>query len=162
MIWVIFLAEVILFYFFALLQNSFFTHFSLMGGMPNLVFALFFIFLFFGKRNIFYLFFLAVFAGIFLDIFLAGYFGISVVILFILGMFAKKIQTSLREGEENHSFIFFMCIFGVFYILYDILLQLPALITFGGRFFASLIINILCASLLFFLIKKFKLEKFLK
>jgi len=153
MMWVIFLVEIAVFYLLALLQNSFFIHFSLAGATPNLILALFLTLLFFGKKNNFYLFFLAVLAGIFLDIFSAGYLGVSIIILFAVGFLAKKAQISLKEGEDNYSFLFFILIFVVAQVLYNLALQ---------HSFNGLVWSVLCASFLFFLIKKFKLEKFLK
>ena len=160
--WVIFLVEIAVFYLLALLQNSFFIHFSLAGATPNLILALFLTLLFFGKKNNFYLFFLSVLAGIFLDIFSAGYLGVSIIILFAIGLLAKKVQISLKEGEDNYSFIFFILIFAVAQALYDFISQLPNLIKFDAHLFLELIWSVLCASLLFFLIKKLKLERFLK
>ena len=153
MIWVGYLVAIVFFYVSALLQNSFFTHFTWAGAGPNIIFSLFFILLFFGRKNNFYLFFLAVLAGVFLDIFLFTYFGTSIVALFIIGMFSKKTQISLKEGENNYSLVSFILIFSVALALYNLILQ---------DSFRGIICSILCAVLLFFLVKKFKLEKFLK
>ena len=45
------LVVIILFYIFALLQSSFFVHFSLLGAVPNLVFAFFALLVFFEKKG---------------------------------------------------------------------------------------------------------------
>ena len=75
--WKKIVAPILLFYFFALLQTSFFVHFSLFGVVPDLVFILYFGFTFYsikknqllGNARVYEMVFLAITAGFFLDIF---------------------------------------------------------------------------------------------
>jgi rod shape-determining protein MreD len=159
MIWVGYLATIALFYFFALLQNSFFTHFAFAGVTPNLVFSLFFVLLFFSGKSKFSPIFLAIFSGIILDIFSVAYFGTSIIILTVIALLFKKIQNSLMEGEDSRPFIFFVPLFAVALVLYDLLINSTNL---NPHFFIWLSLNVLCGAILFLLVKKFKLERFLK
>lgn len=159
MIWVGYLTTIALFYFFALLQSSFFTHFAFSGITPNLVFSLFFVLLFFSGKSNFLPIFLAVFCGIILDIYSVAHFGTSIIILTVIAILFKKIQNSMMEGEDSRPFIFFVPLFAIALVLYDLLINS---IKFSPNFIIWLVLNVLCGTILFFLVKKFKLEKFLK
>jgi len=53
--WIKPLVAVILFYFSAILQNSFFAHFIFLGASLNLIFIFFFLFVFFEKQGAYFL-----------------------------------------------------------------------------------------------------------
>lgn len=115
---------IILFYFFALLQNSFFAYFSFFGAVPNFVFILFFLFVFFSKKKSYYEpIFWGAFAGFFLDIFSVNKIGVSVALLIIIGVLIKKIQSLLKEQEGNRNFIYFFVIFLASFLIYYLGLQ---------------------------------------
>lgn len=157
----------LLFYFFAVLQGSFFIHFNVFGAVPNFILIFLFLIIFFSpsqkKVGMNYLIFVyIVIAGLFLDIFSSAYFGVSVVLLLIIGFLAKRVQDSLREKDDQYPFIYFVSIFLVSLILYNLLLQAyfyfldPSHITpnFGFSFFAGLIYNLIFAIIGFFVYKK--------
>lgn len=118
--WFKYIIIVFLFYLLAILQNSFFVHFNLFGATPNLVFILFFLLVFFEKNNASYkIIFYALFAGLFSDFFLSTYFGASIIIFLLIGFSVKKIQTLLKERENNQfPLIYFLPLFLVFLVLH--------------------------------------------
>ena len=119
------LIVIILIYFFALLQNSFFTHFSLFGTVPNLVFALFFILAFFEKKNNNYRLLLwALIAGFFLDIFSYTYIGPSIISLVIIGILLKNTQSLLKIRDEDYPFVYFLPLFITFLLIHELLMGL--------------------------------------
>lgn len=152
-----YLIIILLFYFFALLQNSFFPHFDLFGATPNLIFIMFFALLFFsargepalGWKNIFY----AVSAGLFLDIFSYRYLGASALLLLFIGFFVKKAQGQLQEKKNNSfPFIYFLPLFLFAFLAYDLLLKFsPNLKGFA----AEIVYNLFIASVGFYVCKKF-------
>jgi rod shape-determining protein MreD len=158
-----YLIIIILFYFFALLQNTFFLHFSLLGAVPNLVFILFFLTVFFSPKKISYIFFLyAVFAGLLADNFLYTHFGLSVILFIIIGYFAKKMQTALKEKEDKYPFVYFILLFLIWLLIYDLLAMFylrfidssRILPNFGAGFWAGLVYNSFVAFIGFYIFKK--------
>ena len=69
----------ILFFVLSLIQSSFLPFFSIVGQIPNLVFILFYVILFFDNRG--ESFFWAILVGFLLDVFMPSYFGISIISL---------------------------------------------------------------------------------
>jgi len=171
--WKKILAVILLFYFFALLQNSFLTHFNLFGAIPNLVFTLFFLLVFFEKKDPsacaginYYIIFLAITAGFFLDILSYTYLGPSIVLLIIIGFLLKKTQSLLKNSGDNHPFIYFLPLFIIFLLAYDLLLGLylyfldpnKIIISIGIETIFSIIYNSLVASAFFYIYKKFSIR----
>jgi rod shape-determining protein MreD len=125
--WKKILITTLLFCFFALLQDSFFTHFILFGAVPNLVFALFFTFAFFAKKiDSHEIISLAIIAGFFLDIFSYTFIGPSIFSLIIVGILLKKIQSALTTRDETYPFSYFLPLFIIFLLLNDLLIGLYA------------------------------------
>ena len=88
-----FLLVIFFFYLFAVLQNSFFTHFNLFGAYPDLVFALFFTVIFFEKKeNLNQVLLYSILAGFFLDVFSFARFGQNIIILLAIAFLLKKAQ----------------------------------------------------------------------
>ena len=159
---------IILFYFFAILQNSFFAHFVFSGGVLNLIFILFFLFVFFEKQKSYYwVFFYAIIAGLFLDIFSYISLGISIVLLIFITFLIKKTQFLLKEEKDNFSLMHFALLFSVSYILYSLLLQMCTFIfvvphafpKFNLSFVVEIIYNLVCAVLAFLIYKKYVKER---
>ena len=161
--WFKYLIIILLLYFFALLQNSFFAHFNLFGAVPNLVFVFFFLLVFFEKpdknlRVIFY----AIIAGLFLDVFSCAYLGASIILLIIIGFLIKKIQSLLKEKKDKHPFVYFLSLFLISLAIYDLLMQaclyflsLPYLnMSFGIYFFGRMVYSLLFAIAGFHVYKK--------
>jgi rod shape-determining protein MreD len=156
------LITILLFYFFSLLQNAFFVHFSLAGAGPNLVFILFFLTVFFSQKKSGYLiFFYAVVSGLLLDFFTYAHFGLSVVLLIIIGCLAKKMQMALKEKEDKRPFSQFLPLFLIWLLAYEFSSMLylrfidssHILMGFGAGFFAGIIYNLFMASVFFFIFK---------
>ena len=119
MIWVGTFFAFFLFYFLAVLQTSFFAYFNILGQAPNFVFILFFIFIFFIKKNHFIkTLLLAFWAGFLLDVFSVVPIGVSIVLLVILGLTVKKVQILLKEKENNYPIIQFAVMFVLAFVFY--------------------------------------------
>ncbi|MCX6718369.1 MAG: rod shape-determining protein MreD [Candidatus Staskawiczbacteria bacterium] len=117
------LVIIFLFYFFALLQSSFLSHFSLFGAVPNLVFILFFLLVFFEEGNNYQIIIWSAIAGIFLDLFSYTYLGLSVVLLIIFGFLLKKVQSLLKDTEDKYPFVYFLPLFIISLLAYNFLLR---------------------------------------
>jgi rod shape-determining protein MreD len=159
------LITILLFYFFSLLQNAFFVHFSLAGAVPNLVFILFFLTIFFSPKKISYIFLLyAVIAGLWADNFLYTHFGLSIVLFIIIGYLAKKMQLALKEKEDKRPFSHFLPLFLIWLLVYEFssMLYLRFIdsshisMSFGAGFFAGIIYNLFMASVFFYIYKNVK------
>jgi rod shape-determining protein MreD len=146
-----------LFYLFALLQNSFFVHFNLFGAFPNLVFIFFFLLLFFDKKKSYFnVIIFSLFAGFFLDISSYSYFGESIILLLIIGVLSKKIQSQLQEKEnDKFPFVYFLSLFIFSYIVYDLVLNF----NLSWVFLPKIIYNVLVAGLVFYVYKKLQIKK---
>jgi len=168
MVWFFPIIAIILFYLLALLQNSFFIYFNLFGAIPNFIFVLFFIFVFFSKKNSYYsAIFYAILAGFFLDVFSSVNLGISVALLIIIGLLIKKIQSSLNEKENNYPFIYFLSLFLISILVYYLSLKaclfflIPNIINIAidQKLFAEIIYSLFFAIIGFLVCKKFTKQK---
>ena len=160
---------IVLFSFFAILQNSFFTYFSVMGSSVNLVFILFFILIFFYNRSAdekesdSYIILLAVVAGFFLDLFLPIYFGVSIISLLIIYIIEKFITHLMVQNREKNLIFYFICMFSLSFIVYQILLYISLKLlgvhflglSFSVHTLGYLIYNLCFACIGFYLYKKF-------
>lgn len=122
--WLKLLTVTILFYVLGLIQNSFFVHFNILGTVPNFIFILFFILIFFSpcekpycRNNLFYSFI----GGFFLDIFSYSYFGISFVLFLITSFIVKNLFNSLRQKKEKYPVTYLIFLFITTLIIYEIL-----------------------------------------
>jgi len=138
--WIKYLITILLFYFFALLQSSFFIYFNVFGAVPNLIFVLYFTVIFFDKKNNYYsAIFYAMLAGLFLDIFSTYKIGLSIVLLVIIGILIKKVQSSLSETKDDYSFAHFAILFFASFLIYH--LSLKACLYFLNPNFIALTLN---------------------
>jgi len=132
--WKRILAIIALFYLFALLQNSFFVHYSLLGAVPDLVFVLFFGLVFVPIKNLRYfeiggayrIIFLAVCAGFFMDTFMYPYLGPSIISFLIIGFALRRVQLVLLNKDGRYPFLYFLVIFIISLLGYYMLLGLIA------------------------------------
>lgn len=163
--WLFWIATILLFYFFAILQNSFFVHFLFFGIAPNLIFIFFFLLVFFNIQKKYYnRIIFALIAGFLLDIFSEIHFGISIFLLVVLGFFINKIKKSLMEKDEKHPFSYFAFLFSISLLLYEIISILylnfmskyNLLELLNIKFLWSIIYNLIFATLGFFIYKKLK------
>jgi len=176
--WLKFLIIALLFFVAALMQVSFLPHFNIMGVVPNLVFILFFILIFFGepadsdqgKQNEYYdIFFLVIVAGFFSDIFLHSYFGLSIIALSVVYYFKKLAVYFMGEVKDKYFIFYFIPIFLACFTLNDIILYLFSIFLsffprsetpFAGQFnfglviLISLIYNLIFACVGFYIHKK--------
>lgn len=171
--WQKILAIFILFFLFALLQSSFFSQLSILGAIPNLVFVFFFILVFFngpkgypnGNSQVILL---SLLAGIFLDIFSYNYLGPSIILLLALGFLLKKIQSLLKNKEDNYPFVYFAPLFIIFFASFEVLLMAylrffdssHAMMVFDLKFIVGIIYNLIFAFIFFCIYKK--CQKFTK
>src|ERR1035437_4047733 len=124
--WKRLLAIILIFYLFALLQNSFFAQFNLFGAVPNLVFIFFFLLVFFEKPNTYLpgnyqIIFLALIAGIFLDFLSFTYLGSSIMLLLGIGFSVKGVQSMLSNRDNDRPFFYFLPLFIIFFLVYQLL-----------------------------------------
>ena len=160
--WQKILAIIFLFYLFTLLQVSFFVHFAFLGIVPNLIFILFSLFLFFSEDGMYQILFLSIIAGLCLDVFSYSYMGQSVVILAVVGILFKKMQTSLNSKRDKQPFAYFWPLFLIWFFVYTVLhmvyfrfidlTHVP--IKIDLLFFAQMIYNLFFASIFFLIFKK--------
>lgn len=150
-----FVAIFFLLYFFAILQSSFFTYFRLFGALPDLVFCLFFVFVFFSDQNSPILgweqVFVSVSAGFFLDAISPDIFGKNIAIMVLVAFLLKQSQKLLRNKYE-HPFYFFLPLFFLYLLVYYLL---SAGINFKISFWTGIIYNMAVASAFFWICKKF-------
>lgn len=164
--WYKYIIIALLFYLFALLQNSFFSAFSLMGAGPNLVFLLFFELVFFSGKNwkdfIWDAVFYSIAAGIFLDIFSSSHIGASIILFFAVGFLIKKIQSALNEKEDKYPFVYFLALFLLSFSAYSAAFGMylyfagfsGIILDIGLPVLGSLVYNLFFACLTFFVVKK--------
>jgi hypothetical protein len=141
--WKKYLFITILFYLFALLQNSFFGGINYSFLTPNLVFIYFFSLLFFtNKKNYNLVIFSALMGGFLLDLFSNSYFGPSMIILLLFAILLKNIQ---------FNFLVFFIVSWIFYVLLTNPYNLIKV-----NFFYELLINIFFAFIFLIIFKKVK------
>ncbi len=158
----------------AILQSSFFPSLSILGNIPNLVFILFFIIIFFEGKNDYDLgFWSAIIAGFFLDNLILSYFGVAIVSLLVIYFLEKLTMHFIKEQQSKTLIVFFASLFLISYIVFNFTVYVfSVLIDFQFNFsFDSSTIYLLFYSLVIacfgfyiykFFIKKYKDEKQLK
>jgi len=169
--WKKILSIIALSYFFVLLQNSFFVHFNLIGAVPNLVFILFFLIIFFlgdkpsgsGLASGWNIIILAMITGFFLDIFSYTYIGPSIVILMAIGFLLKKIKILLSDREGTPSLTYYLPLFIVSLLAYDLLINIylyfldinKIIMIFDIKIIIYIIYNCIFATIAFFIYRRF-------
>lgn len=148
---------VALFYIFALLQTSFLPHFAIAGHVPNLVFILFILLIFFKEEH---LFFYAALAGFLLDIFFFPYIGISIAALFALWGAYKIIARILKLNQDSYHILNFAISFIMSFLLYHVILLVLSWVfrftpIFGWNLLIGLAYNGILALIGFFVFKRF-------
>ena len=130
--WLKYLLITLLFFILVLLQAIFLPFFSIIGIVPNLVFILFFILTFFAclrdqKRQNKYqieVFFMAIIAGLFLDIFSSSYFGPSIISLLIIYFSIKAVIHFLKDRQDKYLIFYFLYLFLFSFFIYNLFLGL--------------------------------------
>jgi len=99
------------FYILVLVENSFFVHFKLFGGVANLVLLAIILIIFFEKPKATSGIIIAAIGGFYLDLFSDFWIGTSVFLLVILGFLAKKILDLFHQRKVIHFILVFLLIF---------------------------------------------------
>ncbi len=139
------------FFIFTLVQTSFLPYSNSTGALPNLVFILFFILLFFAKAQEHYQALgIAITAGFFLDLALPYPFGISIVALVAVYFLRKGIAYFFEENQDTYLIFYFILLFSVCFVAYRLLMYilLTALgisFYFGPVIVISLLYNLVFA-----------------
>ncbi len=102
------------FFLLAILQISFFSHFSILGQIPNLILSVLFLLVFFEKADETFLLPGIFFAGFFSDIFSSRLLGISILILGLDVLLMKKVLKNVKK-QNVLVFIFLFLLFAIFY-----------------------------------------------
>lgn len=164
--WTKYVITTIIFFILALLQASFFSYFSVLGVVPNFVFILFFLILFFYKKDRIFIIFNAIVAGFCLDIFSTSIFASSIVSFLIISFIAEKLFLNLKETGEKFSVFHFVLFFVLFFIFNELFLYLVdyflSNLSFGNLswiFLVQLIYNLLFAIIGFYVFKKLQNKK---
>jgi len=145
------------FYVSALLQSSFLVHFNIAGVIPNLILILVCLLSFFEKSGRRQGLFGAVLGGFFLDIFSSSFIGISIISLIIVSFFVRKSFGILKETYEKRPIIYFLPLFVISLIFYDLFLFNYSIFQFNLSFFVEIIYNSIFALLFFYIFKKCRL-----
>jgi len=125
MAWLWYFSAILLFYLFAILQNSFFAYFSFWGFSFNFVFLLFFIFIFFARKNTaFKIIFFSILAGFLIDVFSVLPMGTSILLLAAIGFLTKKIQSLLKEKKNKYYVFRFVVLFLTMLAVYSFSIKL--------------------------------------
>jgi len=139
------------------------VHFNLFGVVPNLVFILFFLLVFFQwPANNYKIIIIAVAAGIILDIFSYTYIGPSVILLTGIAFLLKGVRSLLKNTENSYPFAYFLPLFVLFFLVYDLfrgsylyfLDSDKIALIISTQIIFSVIYNAIIASLLFYVYKK--------
>ena len=164
--WLKYLITTLLFYFFAILQNSFLVHFNIFGITPNFILIFCFLLIFFEKPDKYYLgIFASLIAGLLLDIFSHSYFGVSIVSLLLMMFLVKKALQLLWDRRYNQSVFYFIPLFTAYLIVYRFFLNIslfvlnPSFADFdlSWTFIIALAYNFVFALSGFYICQKFNL-----
>lgn len=157
-------------YLFSIIQTSFLVHFNIVGAVPNLIFILFTVIIFFSafkKPSLNWEDFLvSIVAGFFLDVLSSTYFGLSIAFLIITAFFIKKSLALLQASPEKYPITYYAPIFVFSFVIYTALATLSSYylhlttLSFNWMFFVEVIYNLIFALLIFSAYKKLKLYGF--
>jgi hypothetical protein len=110
--------------------------------------------------------FLAAVSGFFLTIFSKSFFGVEIIVLILISIFVKKIQSSLIEKDEKHPFVYFAPLFIISFIIFELFLQLSFYINnhlwpsnLNWLFLFEIFYNLIFATIAFYISKKFLIKK---
>ena len=111
--------------FLGILQNSFLVHFNIIGAIPNLIFILFFLVVFFEESERYIQgIFSAIAVGFFLDILSSSYFGIAIVLLLIFVFIIKHLLSLLKKTKDKYPVVYFAPLFVLFFIVFNLFLTI--------------------------------------
>ena len=158
--WFKYFTLILLFCLIAILQSSIMIYFSILGFIPNIIFILFLVIIFFEEKNEYDLgFWSLVIAGFFMDILLPYFFGISLITLLIIYILEKFALHFLKEGSSRFTIFYFIPMFIGCFMIYNAILYLISLIfNFNISFqinslIISSIYNLIFACIIFYTYK---------
>src|SRR3989344_5859260 len=149
----------------SIIQASFLPFFAFMGIVPNLIFALFFILIFFENKrthntiesfSIYHElasphgFFLAIIGGFFLDIFSLRYVGTSIFLALVIFFLAAAVMHFLRESREPRMIWSFIALFTACFMVYEVVLRSFAGLSIDSGIIVSLIYTMIFACIGFY------------
>jgi len=109
----------------SLVQVSFLPYFSISGALPNVIFTVFFLSIFFANTKSYaFGLFVCIIAGFFLDLISSFYFGVSMAAL--LGVYAAYHLSFgvLHQRNESARIFYFLAYFAAALVVYNALLWL--------------------------------------
>jgi len=150
---------IVVFVVLAMIQNSILPHLWILGYVPNLIFILFFVQVFFEPQKEFeFGFWMAILAGALMDIFLPPYFGVSIICLLVIYCAVKTAQQLLSEVSEDFSIFSFIPMFSASFLIFGALVYFASIllgfqINFGLKIdvIISLILNLAAACIMFYI-----------
>jgi hypothetical protein len=162
--WLKYIIIGVLFFVFAIIQSSFLPHLAIFNLVPNIVFIFFFILIFFEKNEsqtslwerwpagIF----LIVAGGWALDLFSPSRFGSAILSLLLIYAMVKITLHFLKERNDALSMVYFVTIFIISFMVYQVIFNLISgisygVITFNRYFLMSIFYNLAIALAGFFL-----------
>jgi rod shape-determining protein MreD len=163
--WLKLLLITLVFFLVACVQNSFLPHTTIMGVAPNIIFILFFVLVFFEKKDAYYRgFFLAIIAGFISDLFLSSYFGASIISFLATYLAIKTMLYFLKERQEKYLLVYSIPMFLLCLAIYNSLLyalvHFPYIkVTVDKNILIELLYNTVVALVVFFLAKTIYYKK---
>jgi len=165
---------IIIFFFLAILQSSFFIHFSIYNAKLNLIFIAIFFFAFLSKNSTLtsinknrIVLWVGVIGGLFLDVISMYQFGVFTLTLLLTAFLVEKTATSFSKYNTVSfcsvflfAFLFFKICFSIFVMVLTLIFTKEFLFVnpFNLVLLIELLYNLIIAVLLFFLIKLKKLK----
>lgn len=151
---------ILVFFTLALLQTNFFPYFSILKTVPNLIFVLFFILIFFEKPGEYFQgIFSVIIAGFLMDATSLFYFGISIISLLIIYIFKNITFYFLKEIQYQYLILYFIPMFSISFFLHNVILYLfSAIFNFSFNFELSILVSL--AYSLIFALAGFYIQKY--
>ena len=148
----------VLFFVLSLIQSSFLPFFSIVGQIPNLVFILFYVILFFDNRG--ESFFWAILVGFLLDVFMPSYFGISIISLLVIYLLKKILDYFLKDIQGKYFIVYLIFLFSINFVIYSLLVYAFSLI-FRSSYELSLSLMVSLAYNIILFLPAFYIYKFI-
>lgn len=153
------LVFIFLFFIFFFAQTSFLPGFNIISPVPNLVFILFFLIIFFEEKKIrIHSFFPELAAGFFLGIPPVSFFVLPVILLSVIHFLKETMDYFLEKTQGKYAIFNFIFLFSVCFVLYNALMGGISLLlifqfNFGLHIFQNLIFNVIFAIVGFYIWK---------
>lgn len=146
-----------------MLQSSFLSTLAIMSQVPNIVFILFFVIIFFEDKHQYDLgFWSAVIAGFFLDNLTISRFGVAIAALLVVYFLEKLIAHFIKEQQGKFIILYFIFVFIGSYVVFNASVYLFSVLL-GSQFnypfdlsiIVALLYNLIFACVGFYVFKIF-------